>query len=352
MTMKSLAPADQEIADKALHWQVLSLPAGLRAAVLKGMADRSEIALPDFHEPGYTLSFINYKGDVRIRSAAKEQPASPGLALMSLAGRPMVFRTGSAVPFAALVLFIPHGWSSLFLGNNAQFRKIEQLLEEESNIITCRLGRRQLSLLSSSLSVGEGKGMPSSLNPGGGKVTSTSLSPGGGKVTPTSPNPGGGKTLSSNLSPGRGEGLLNMQNSALALLEYFLCNRHRSLLGVSPVSDIENEDDLSLIREVESYISEYYCSDTFTVDSILKKTYTSYHRLNFLFKSIHGMTISEYIRNKRIEKSKEMIADNVKSISQIAYEIGYSSISNYILAFKKVYQITPGKYKKQMDSMA
>jgi AraC-like DNA-binding protein len=139
-----------------------------------------------------------------------------------------------------------------------------------------------------------------------------------------------------------------MQNDALGLLEHFLCNRHRSLLGMNPVSDIENEDDLSLIREVESYISEYYCSDTFTVDSILKKTYTSYHRLNFLFKSIHGMTISEYIRNKRIEKSKEMIADNAKSISQIAYEIGYSSISNYILAFKKVYQITPGKYKKQM----
>ena len=123
------------------------------------------------------------------------------------------------------------------------------------------------------------------------------------------------------------------------------------MLGANPASDIENEDDLSLIREVESYISEYYCSDTFTVDSILKKTYTSYHRLNFLFKSIHGMTISEYIRNKRIEKSKEMIADNAKSISQIAYEIGYSSISNYILAFKKVYQITPGKYKKQMDNL-
>ena len=46
-----------------------------------------------------------------------------------------------------------------------------------------------------------------------------------------------------------------------------------------------------------------------------------------------------------------MIADNAKSISQIAYEIGYSSISNYILAFKKVYRITPGKYKKQMDNL-
>ena len=63
----------------------------------------------------------------------------------------------------------------------------------------------------------------------------------------------------------RETGLLGMQNIVLTLLEYFLCNRHRSLLGVNPISDIDNEDDLSLIREVESYISEYYCSDTFTV---------------------------------------------------------------------------------------
>ena len=321
---------DQEKPIKAL--QVLSLPVGLRAAVLKGTVDRQEIALPDFHEEGVTISFINYKGDVRIgtgnRPGDKEQPASPGLGLISAAGRPMSFRTGPSVAFAALVLFIPKDWSQHFLGANTPFRKLEQQIEEGANIITCRLGRRQLSQLSSALNMAGDKSL-SGMNMTGEKAFS------GMNMT-------GEKPLS----------LLNLQNSALALLEYFLCNRHRSLLGVTPTADIENEDDLILIREVESYISEYYCSDTFTVDSILKKTYTSYHRLNFLFKSIHGMTISEYIRNKRIEKSKEMIADNVKSISQIAYEIGYSSISNYILAFKKVYQITPGKYKKQIDSLA
>lgn len=300
--------------------QVLSLPVGLRAAVLKATVDRQDIPLPDFHEEGYVISFINFKGDVRIatghRPGDKEQPASPGLGLISAAGKRMSFRTGASVSFAALVLFVPKGWVPHFLGANTPFRKLEQELEEGANIITCRLGRRQLSQLSSAL------------------------------------NTAGERSSGSNTAGEEPLSLLDLQNSALALLEYFLCNRHRSLLGVSPTSDIENEDDLSLIREVESYISEYYCSDTFTVDSILKKTYTSYHRLNFLFKSIHGMTISEYIRNKRIEKSKEMIADNVKSISQIAYEIGYSSISNYILAFKKVYQITPGKYKKQIDSLA
>jgi AraC-like DNA-binding protein len=291
------------------HWNQLQLPIGLKVAVVKESTDRLELALPDFGEKGLTLTFINYKGELLIRagdsSDREGQPASPGMGLLAVASLSMLFRSSAPISFSALVLFIPGSWINLFLKENSQFKKIEQVLEEAENVITSRLGRRQMALFSSALTHFENNR----------------------------------------------KDLLRIQNSALCLLEYFFCNRHRSLLGVNPASDIDNEDDLTLIREVESYISEYYCSDTFTVDSILKKTYTSYHRLNFLFKSIHGMTISEYIRNKRIEKSKEMIADNAKSISQIAYEIGYSSISNYILAFKKVYQITPGKYKKQMDNM-
>jgi AraC-like DNA-binding protein len=303
--MKSQHPVQPKTV-RPLQWQVFPLPIGLKVALIKDSAEGLDMALPESGENGFTLSFINYKGDLRIQAshADMEQTASPGLSLLGRTDRPLVFRASAPIHFSALVVFIPAHWAQLFFNGNAQFHKIEQVLDEGSNVLTCRLGRRQMALFSTALAMGQ-------------------------EATPDR---------------------LGIQNNVLALLEYFLGNRHRTLLGANPASDIENEDDLTLIREVESYISEYYCSDTFTVDSILKKTYTSYHRLNFLFKTIHGMTISEYIRNKRIEKSKEMIADNAKSISQIAYEIGYSSISNYILAFKKVYQITPGKYKKQMDS--
>ncbi len=296
--------------DPASPWRTLRLPVGLNVATLKASAAQMEQALPVAGEGGLTLTFIHYKGDLQVCSANHPeqdgQPASPGMGLLAVASRPLLFRSAGPIQISALSIFLSEPWLRLFLCNNIQFDPIGELLKTEENVITSRLGRRQMSLFSSAVSV-----VP---------------------VPRDAP---------------RAE-VLRLQNDTLGLLEYFLCNRHRSLLGMNPVSDIENEDDLSLIREVEAYISEFYCSDTFTVDSILKKTYTSYHRLNFLFKSIHGMTISEYIRNKRIEKSKEMIADNAKSISQIAYEIGYSSISNYILAFKKVYQITPGKYKKQM----
>jgi AraC-like DNA-binding protein len=283
------------------------LPVGLILHSLKESADHLDITLPAFEEGGMILTFINYKGDLQMALGEGQeylQQLSPGLGLLTASGKPLRFRSLAPINLSAVILFISRDWIDLFLKGNPNFMKIEQSLEMEDNILTCRLGRRQMSLLTA--------------------------------IMNHQPHPAGN--------------LLEMQNNGLALLEYFLCNRHRNLLGTHTTTGIDNEEDLTLIREVESYISEYYCSDTFTVDSILKKTYTSYHKLNFLFKSIHGMTISEYIRNKRIEKSKEMIAANAKSISQIAYEIGYSSISNYILAFKKIYQMTPGKYKKQMES--
>ena len=284
------------------------LPVGLTLIGIKASAEEPDITVPPFEEEGLVLTFLHCTADIRIASGSGQdylQEPSPGLGLLSVAHKPLHLRSAGPACLSAIILFLNRPWISTFMKENAHFSKIEQVLEED-RILTCRLGRRQLSLLGTMLADDRGAGI----------------------------------------------NLLEMQNNALSLLEYFLCNRHRSLLSANPTSAIGNEDDLSLIKEVESYISEYYCSDTFTVDSILKKTYTSYHKLNFLFKSIHGMTISEYIRNKRIERSKEMIADNAKSISQIAYEIGYSSISNYILAFKKIYQITPGKYKKQIDSLA
>ena len=289
-----------------LRWE--NLPAGIQLSHWKQSADHLNAFLPAMEREGLLLSFVNFKGELQIGLGLQPgelQSASPGLGLLWKGDQELRLLSSGPVTLGVACLFIPQEWIGLFLSANGNYKKIEQALEGDGNIITCRLGRRQLSLFSALGQAG----------------------------------------------PERQRGqVLEMQNHALNLLEYFLCSRHKNLAGVHASAAIDNEEDLTLIREVESYISEYYCSDTFTVDSILKKTYTSYHKLNFLFKSIHGMTISEYIRNKRIEKSKEMIADNVKSISQIAYEIGYSSISNYILAFKKVYRITPGKYKKTVMS--
>jgi len=147
---------------------------------------------------------------------------------------------------------------------------------------------------------------------------------------------------------GEGADKAMLQVQLLGLLEAYFCSRYPGDYRGMPYAGTFNKQDMELIRVAEEYILREFCSDDFTVQLLVKQIAANYNRLNCLFKNKHGMKVSEYIRLKRIEKSKEMIAGGDKSISEIAYEIGYSSISNYILAFKKIYQVTPGNYKRQV----
>src|ERR1700727_413046 len=120
------------------HWYQLQLPVGLKVAVVKESTDRLELPLPDFGEKGLTLTFINYKGELLIVAGARPegQSASPGMGLLADAALSMLFRSSAPINFSALVLFIPASWINLFLKENSQFKKIEQVLEEAENVIT------------------------------------------------------------------------------------------------------------------------------------------------------------------------------------------------------------------------
>src|ERR1700722_12417818 len=152
--MKLQDPVQQKTA-MTIHWQHLSLPIGLKTAAIRTSTDQLDLALPDFGEEGLILTFVNYKGELLVRSGRgpdeEGQPASPGMGLLSVADRPLAFRSSEPIQFSALVLFIPALWIRVFLKSNAQFGKIEQVLATEDNIITSRLGRRQMSLFSAAL---------------------------------------------------------------------------------------------------------------------------------------------------------------------------------------------------------
>src|SRR6185437_2721442 len=124
----------EPMAKTSLQWHLFALPVGLKAAVFRETTEGLDLPLPDPGENGLILTFINYKGDLRIKRGSRpedaEQSASPGLSLLGRTGSPMIFRSAAAIQFAALAVFIPANWANLFFDGNAQYHKIEQLLEE------------------------------------------------------------------------------------------------------------------------------------------------------------------------------------------------------------------------------
>ena len=71
-----------------------------------------------------------------------------------------------------------------------------------------------------------------------------------------------------------------------------------------------------------------------------------YSYLSDLFSSIEGKTIEQFFIAQRIEKVKELIVYDQLSLTEIAYQTGFSSVHHLSSQFKKVTGLTPSHFKK------
>lgn len=71
-----------------------------------------------------------------------------------------------------------------------------------------------------------------------------------------------------------------------------------------------------------------------------------YSHLSNLFSEVEGTTIEQYAIHQRIERVKELLVYDELTLSQIAYELGYSSVAHLSNQFKKITGLTPSHFKK------
>jgi len=79
---------------------------------------------------------------------------------------------------------------------------------------------------------------------------------------------------------------------------------------------------------------------------IAKHLHHDYSYLSNLFSEVEGITIEQYIINQKIEKVKELLVYNELSLSEIAFQLGYSSTAHLSNQFKKLTGLTPSQFKK------
>ena len=79
------------------------------------------------------------------------------------------------------------------------------------------------------------------------------------------------------------------------------------------------------------------CKHTNISKSVLYKTFHTYF----------NCTVNEYIANKRVQKSINILLHTDMSIENIALSVGFSSAAYYGKMFKKYYGITPLKYRNE-----
>jgi AraC family transcriptional regulator, transcriptional activator for feuABC-ybbA operon len=70
------------------------------------------------------------------------------------------------------------------------------------------------------------------------------------------------------------------------------------------------------------------------------------------FKMLHDRTVSDFIRNVRLEKAEELISHSDLNISEIVYSIGFTSRSYFAKIFKEKFHCSPKTYQNNKRKVA
>ena len=105
--------------------------------------------------------------------------------------------------------------------------------------------------------------------------------------------------------------------------------------------------DKGLSRPITKCVDYIYAHiyDRITIKDLSDHTGVSTSYLSRQFTKELGLPISDYIREKKIELSQEMLKNTDDSLADIALRLSFSSQSHFIQTFKAVVGMTPKKYR-------
>jgi len=83
---------------------------------------------------------------------------------------------------------------------------------------------------------------------------------------------------------------------------------------------------------------------------ITSKIHQDYNYLSNLFSEVEGTTIEKYYISHKIEKVKELLVYDEMTLSEIADQLGYSSVAYLSNQFKKVTGLTPSYFKSLKEN--
>lgn len=84
-------------------------------------------------------------------------------------------------------------------------------------------------------------------------------------------------------------------------------------------------------------------------DYLSKLLLQEYSSISTLFSEVEGITIEQYFIAQKIERVKELLVYNELTLSEIAFQLNYSSTAHLSNQFKKVTGFTPSYFKQLKD---
>ena len=105
-------------------------------------------------------------------------------------------------------------------------------------------------------------------------------------------------------------------------------------------------DWIERLNEVAEYIEENL-TDNIQMESLARISYSSVYEFSRIFSFAAGMSVSEYIRRRRLSQAVFDIQNGNESIVDISLKYCYESQATFTRAFKELHKQTPASARKK-----
>ncbi|MEM8527857.1 MAG: response regulator [Bacteroidota bacterium] len=109
--------------------------------------------------------------------------------------------------------------------------------------------------------------------------------------------------------------------------------------------EVISQDD-RFLKEVMEYVEDEIDNPDLEIEAMAKHVNMSRSQLYRKLKAITGDSPSTFIRNIRLERAKDLLLQRKATVSEIAYDLGFSTLSYFTRCFKEKFGVSPTKIKE------
>ncbi len=106
---------------------------------------------------------------------------------------------------------------------------------------------------------------------------------------------------------------------------------------------IPNTTDVSKLKKVREIIINDMINPP-SLEDLSEEVGLNIKKLKEGFKEHYGLPVFTYLLNYKMEFARKLLDENQLNINEIAIEVGYSSATHFIAAYKRKFGITPKQY--------
>jgi AraC-like DNA-binding protein len=104
-----------------------------------------------------------------------------------------------------------------------------------------------------------------------------------------------------------------------------------------------------VITRAKEYIAAHQTEDL-SLTQVARAVNTSTFYFCKLFRRVTGLNFTDYVSRVRIEKARNLLLNRNLRISEIAYEVGFQSLTHFNRVFKRILGVSPTRYRARLPS--